>query len=153
MSLFSWFIVQHKLLNSTSLIELCLSFPQEQQAELTAQLAAQTERACGAQAQADIKAGQLADERALSSSLAQEKRALKKLLAHQVDHPSIALVFAHAFGDVCSAVVCPAVFWQFNIAFGTGCHLFCSFCPCMSCIVHWHVWLECHGIATPASLL
>ncbi len=94
-------------------------------AELTAQLAAQTERAFDAQAQADIKAGLLADERALSSSLAQEKRAHKRRLAHQVDHLCIALVFAHAVGDICAADVCPAVFWslQVDIAFGTGCHL------------------------------
>lgn len=77
-------------------------------AELTAQLAPQSERACGAQAQADTKAGLLADERALSSSLARENRALKRKLAHQVD---------------------PAVFWslQVDIAFGTGCHL-CTVC-------------------------
>ena len=106
-------------------MSVCLSFPQEQLAELTAQLATQTERACGAEAQADIKAGLLADERALSSSQAQAKRALKKRLAHQVDHPPIALVFAHTVGDICSADVCPAVFWslQVDIAFGTGCHL------------------------------
>ncbi|DBA82723.1 TPA: hypothetical protein ACH3X1_006954 [Trebouxia sp. C0004] len=56
---------------------------EEQLAELTAQLAVQTERACCAEAQADIQAGLLADERALSSSLAQDKRALKKRLTRQ----------------------------------------------------------------------
>jgi len=124
-SLFSWFIIQYKLFKSTWLIVFCLSFLQEQMAELTAQLAAQSERACGAQAQADIKASLLADERALSSSLAQEKRALKRRFACQVDHPPIALLFAHTVGDICSADVCPAVFWslQTDIAFGTGCHL------------------------------
>ncbi len=62
---------------------------------MTAQLAAQTERACSAEALAGIKAGLLADERALSFSLAQDKRALKKRLLRQVDqnyYPHIAFV-------------------------------------------------------------
>jgi len=75
--------------NTHDSIVACLSFLQEQLAKVTAQLAAQTERACGAEALADIKAGLLADECALSSSLAQDKRALKKSLTRQVDHNAI----------------------------------------------------------------
>jgi len=61
-------------------LAVCRSFLQEQLAKVTAQLAAQTERACSAEALAGIKAGLLADERALSFSLAQDKHALKKRL-------------------------------------------------------------------------
>ncbi|KAL0037372.1 hypothetical protein WJX79_004411 [Trebouxia sp. C0005] len=56
---------------------------EEQLAKLTAQLAVQIERACSAEALADIKAGLLADEHALSSSLAQDKRALEERLLRQ----------------------------------------------------------------------
>ncbi len=28
-----------------------------------------------------------------------------------------------------------------------------NFCPCMSCVVHLHVWRECHVMANPASFL
>ncbi len=67
---------------------ICLSFCQEQLAKATAQLAAQSEQACGAKAQAHIRAGLMVDERALSSSLGQDKLAFEKRLTRQVDHPS-----------------------------------------------------------------
>ena len=59
---------------------------QAQLASITAQLLGQAERADWAEAQADITAGQLADERAQSFKLAQKKRLLKDRLKHQVSH-------------------------------------------------------------------